>query len=546
MSKGNGRLMFGVMILITCLVGVSIIDFGLPSAQRIAVVNGNQMPNETFFSAMQKQRVQHFSEGGDQAETVDGYPVKSLIAYRAYLWGSAQHDERHVYSTLAAMKPSKFDFHPRSFLYGGGYTYSVGALLFAMKKAGLITVTSQLSVYAENPSSISNMYIAGRGLNMAALVGVLALLFVLATRYMSQPAAFLALTFFLTSPVVITLAVSSKPHLFAAFFVILGVFLFLKYLNSSRRGWLVASGMSMGFAVGSAIVVAPVFLVYPMVLLQEKRREVVVGTLVAGLVGVLVFFVTNPYVLLDLQGFLDQVLASSSRIGLPESQDVAGGKGVAFINSLLKCYSWPFLILALGGIATSIVDKHRFMPFAVMIVVICVLFSVTVNRGRMLIFLVPFMCIASGLAIDALVERLRFKRLTAAIVAVAILPWCAGLGLAVYERVNDVSWYEPMLEWAIKAGPTSDSVVAVTWPVGPELLTPVPIKGKLVDAESDEGFEADYAFIPARETELRKKYQRSGLFEKQLDVREIGLRIPWLRNYYYTLRHSDAIVFARR
>src|SRR5688500_827163 len=80
-------------------------------------------------------------------------PEERLVAFRSFIVGSAAADEQKPFSALSRMKPSRLDFDPRIYIYGGTYLYPLGAILFGLQGSGLLHVTGDFVYYLEHPAN---------------------------------------------------------------------------------------------------------------------------------------------------------------------------------------------------------------------------------------------------------------------------------------------------------------------------------------------------------------------------------------------------------
>lgn len=271
-----------------------------------------------------------------------------ILRYRLY---TNQPDEMVTMMALASMKPGQRDFDPKLYQYGGLFVYPVGALLKACSLAHLITLKSDLTYYLDHPEAFGRFYVAARCyVATFGLAGVFAV-FWIARRIAEgfgtsdegtarvpllceqceapQPAAsdsntadtavahvpkaspqgstgafagLVAALLYVLMPVVVNAAHEAKPHLPGAVLMLFAILAAIRYAERGNTRRLVITGILCGAAFGMVLSSWPVFVVIPLMTLLRRtswsRR--VLHAVVGCAVGIVIYFATNPYVLINL------------------------------------------------------------------------------------------------------------------------------------------------------------------------------------------------------------------------------------------------------
>jgi hypothetical protein len=95
----------------------------------------------------------------------------------------------------------------------------------------------------------------------------------------------------------------AKPHLPGAVLMLLAVIAAIRYVETGKHLWWIAAGALCGAAAGMVLSSIPIFLLIPVMAALRRGEKVTerIGTaLVATLVGIVVYFITNPYVGINL------------------------------------------------------------------------------------------------------------------------------------------------------------------------------------------------------------------------------------------------------
>lgn len=337
-------LLCGGVALVGLLCGVCGIDWGLPSRERVALLGDD----------LDAIRSQIDTDRREDRLVYAHEPEKGSIdlsrAYRRYFLYTHQPDEMLTLMGLARMKPAQFDFHPHQFQYGGLFTYPIGALIFLSGKLGLLTVSSNLGVYLEDPSLFGRMYLFGRLFVTAFYIATGVLVFQFGRRIAGSVPGFIAAVLFLLCPGAIVFSHEMKPHAAAPFFVLLMFYWLFRLLEDRRRRFLWLATIACGAATAMVYsnelfllaVLCCVWFVHGIGLRERLTKTVGCCAIVAA-----VYFVFNPYVLLDFDTLLEEVRLI--RVRYEPGFRVMGVVG--FIqNILLSSLGLPTSVLAIWGL----------------------------------------------------------------------------------------------------------------------------------------------------------------------------------------------------
>jgi hypothetical protein len=107
---------------------------------------------------------------------------------------------------------------------------------------------------------------------------------------------------FLLTPIVINGTHEAKPHLAGAVLILLAALAGTKYVETGVRRWGILAGALCGMAVGMVLSALVAFVILPLMVVLRPMAwgERLKVALAAGLTGVAVYCVTNPYVPINL------------------------------------------------------------------------------------------------------------------------------------------------------------------------------------------------------------------------------------------------------
>lgn len=302
------------------------IDWGIPSAERFALVMDERMDKAALFNnlTLARKYVYKDTKSGifsspfrrdDELRArdrvvidykKDGFTLDFSNAVRHYILCSHDSDENIIFNSLANFRPSRFEFNPHLFMYGGSFLYPLAAGLKALSLAGLVQLVPDMNYYYNNVDEMGRLYTAAR--SFCAVVGILGVLILVLFAYQTGGSVFwpaiLAVPCFL-SPTIITWGKMVKPQFYICFFSGLNLIAVYYFVNTKKFKYLLASFFLCGLMFG-ATMVSGMFMLLPVLAYlnssiegrPDARRvlkDVFLGFLTAA-AGILIL---NPYWLIS-------------------------------------------------------------------------------------------------------------------------------------------------------------------------------------------------------------------------------------------------------
>ena len=220
--------------------------------------------------------------------------------YRLYTY---QPDEASTLMSLAGMNPRAGNFDPKLYQYGGLYIYPVGAALKLASLSGLIDLKSNVAYYLDHPDAFGRFYVVAR--ITVALWGIAGVWVVFGlTKRLTHGMIFPALAGlgYVFMPVVVNMSHEAKPHLPGAVLMLLTVGVAEAYVRTGHRKWAILAGAVAGAAMGMVISSLLAFSILPVMTMLRRQtwRQRILLTLLAVGTGIAVYFLTNPYVAINL------------------------------------------------------------------------------------------------------------------------------------------------------------------------------------------------------------------------------------------------------
>ena len=295
----------------------------------------------------------------DRPVVLNDTDAKRAEIVRRYRLYSHQPDEMITFNALRRMDPATRQLDPKLYQYGGLWVYPVGALLKLASVVRLVDVRADLAFYLDNPGAFGRFYVVARLYSaLWGVVGVWAVYRIVRKivggMEMSAIAPLGAAALFATMPVVVNGAHEAKPHLAGTVLILLAVLAASDYVTTGRRRSWVAAGALCGAAFGMVLSALPVFVVLPLMALLRRGtpvRDRVVVAVTSVVIGIDVYFLTNPYVLIHL---VHGGEALKSNLGNSAAMYSADGSAGALLNGAKLIAEATSPILALVGLLCAI------------------------------------------------------------------------------------------------------------------------------------------------------------------------------------------------
>ncbi len=343
--------------------------------------------------------------------------AKIYLRYRLYTY---QPDEMITMMALAGMRPGSLQLDPRLYQYGGLFIYPVGALIKLCGLVGLIDVRSDIVWYLDHPDEFGKFYVVARAYSAAwGLIGVI-VVFALTRRFAApfratsekvesskfkiqreegmrgNIAGLIAALLFTLMPVVVCMSHEGKPHLPGAVLMLVAVYFSVRAVDSAERlestsniltskseisnfkaqisnhAFFGLMCICCGAAVGMVLSSWPICVLIPLTAAFQYQssncedRSVVYlarKTVVGGLAAVAVYFVTNPYVLIN---FLTnrEVLRSNFGNSLAMYEISRIGEGfVRVLELTVEGATLPVVLLGVIALTIGLASFRRSKAF---------------------------------------------------------------------------------------------------------------------------------------------------------------------------------------
>ena len=373
--------------------------------------------------------------------------------FRDYILGSSAVDEKKVYSALSQMNIKKLDFELKTF-YGGAYVYPTGIMIYCLKSIGLLEITKDLSKYVKFPHNIERMYICGRVLNVIAFLGTLIILAILGNHLYGFACGTTAMLIYAFSPYTMNHAVVSKPHIYAAFWIMLGLFLLIRYTLNKKNKTLIMCAICCGLGSGSLYPTVICLIMYPVLLFEHNNKQQSIKlSIVAIVISMTVLLLTNPYFLIKPLSNLLKLLY------------VGSGDGLGYFLSVNKIFKYfficfcvaicfPFGILGIFFVLKGVTENDGIIKrLSILFLLWLLILSLILPNVRVSLFIMPLLCIITSSGFYQLFAKQRIIKNS---LCILFIPGIIFLSSFTYCTVFHNRCYTPMKEWIenLKPGET--------------------------------------------------------------------------------------------
>ncbi|MBI3551234.1 MAG: glycosyltransferase family 39 protein [Elusimicrobia bacterium] len=233
-----------------------------------------------------------------------------MHGYSSFMMRSVEQDEQATLNVLSRLKPWKGEFNPHFTMNGGAYIYPLAGFFGALHVVGYLHLVSDSLYYYRNPDELGKLYKAGRLVSVLASLGCVVFVFLIGKELYDERVGLWSSLFFGTGPAVVAFAHVMKTHLPASFFALGCLYFCVRAVSSRKPADLIGANVLFGLAVGCAkyhwLLALPIAVAFSQLRPDWWKPRQLARLAGFYLLGVAVYFATNPFVLVSLQETLDE------------------------------------------------------------------------------------------------------------------------------------------------------------------------------------------------------------------------------------------------
>lgn len=245
--------------------------------------------------------------------------------------------------------------------------------------------------------------ILGRIFMIFISLGCILMIFLVGRRFFGEKVGILAAFFLSSSFLFVRESIYIKDEILASLFLTIFFYFVLSILEKKRLVDYLGAGVFLGLSISAKYIYAPVFFLLPMVhfLRKEKKARFFLSVSLA----VVVFLLTNPYIVFDLSNFLDQTkglfltqrgIGSAAMGGRPIWSNFLG-------EHLPQGLGLPlFLVSAFGLVISSvgILGKKGLFLSAITFLVFVGILGGGGNFARWAVPMLPFLALSAAIFLE--------------------------------------------------------------------------------------------------------------------------------------------------
>lgn len=320
-------------------------------------------------------------------------------------------DEPTFVTNAGAILSSR-SLNPDWFGHPGTTTiYSLAALYASLYAVGRITGMFQSAAefqqaYHQDPTLL---YLSGRFMIVAFSLGVILLVFLIARRLFNTAVAALAALFIAITPLFVNYSQLIRTDIQMIFWLLLAFWFCLSILEKGNWRDYILAGFLTGIAVVTKFPAAILIFIVLLAHLLRKNWQLKEQTklLASGAACLLAMFISSPFLFLDYQKALSDLLFESRSVHLSHTGEGLFLDLIWYVQTPLA-YSFTIIGLVLigFGIVWLVLSKR---PENILLLTFPILFwvfiaTLTLRWDRWILPVIPFLCIVLAFSIYHIVD----------------------------------------------------------------------------------------------------------------------------------------------
>ncbi len=404
------------IVLLSLFLNLYGINWGVPDKERINLVFEDVSLVKILSEEMQKSREEIYEKmefWADPSQPMKEKTIeveikneklsisrKMIDAARSYLIRSYGDDEQHTLICMGNMNPSKLNFNPRFFIYGGGYLYPVAVGLKIASLFNYLDLNSDIKYYFLNPQQMGKMFTTGRIIGAIFCAIATYLIFLCGINLYGIRTGLIASLLFSVVPGTVIFSHHLKPYALTIFWMMLSFYWVTRILKEDKIKLPILAGLFAGFSAGTNLLSGFVLFFIPFAyflrkLPQENISKKLKMILIAIAFFIVGFLLTNPYWLSSLKNVVNEYKTASGCWGF---NPTVGNLYYYLRYTLSSVFGIPLLIFIICGIAYAFYkrEKQDILILPLLLLMLIYFASSTTKFAHYGIFLAPFLIFLVG------------------------------------------------------------------------------------------------------------------------------------------------------
>jgi len=457
-----------------------------PSQERIKLVFSDRAMVEKLSPAMLQSMDDIYQgiEYYDQPQNYKDYDIsidnakpltvkRSLLdGARSFLLRSYAPDEQATLKAISNMDPSRFNFNPRFFIYGGLYLYIISIFLKIVSLTGTIKLISDVSYYFLNPGQIGLMFTYGKLVSAVFVSCSVFYIYLCGEVLFNKRTGLIASFLFAVTPAIVIWSHYLNPHAFTIFWMMLSLFTGFKIYKHENRKAYIYSGFTSGITAGSLLIYGLILFALPLIQftkniekgfkkaiisLFDKNMWFALGAFIFGFIAV------NPYWLVSIkQVFREFHMASTYWQFSPSFANISYYARHVIMYGL----GFPLWFIAILGLL-FVFHNHRKKDVLLIILLLTPLIYFAFSTTRHMhygLFIYPFLVLLGARFLDWFISGKKVKKISGLIVLFAVFIYTFAYSLSMDVAAGRKNTKTSAGEWINSNIPPGSSVGLLDMP----------------------------------------------------------------------------------
>lgn len=416
-----------------------------PSDERIILVFSDHSMVDRLSPAMLQSRddiyqgIEYYDQPQDYRDydiSIDGHNTQTvrrslLDSARSYLLRSYAPDEHATLKAIGNMNPSRFDFNPGFFLYGGLYIYTVSIFLKLMSIAGVVKTIPDISYYFMNPGQMGLLFTYGKLISALFVSAAVFFVYLCGELLFGRRAGLIAAFLFAVTPAVVVWSHYLNPHAFTLFWMMLSLFTVLRLYRSRKINDYIKSGFTAGLAAGSLLTYGFVILALPIVQftinVKDGFRKAAASVLSKNMWIALVaciagFLLVNPFWLFSLKQVVMEFNAASIHWRFAPTP---GNLFYHFRHVIMAGLGFPLWLTSIFGFFAAVAGRRKeVLLLVILFLTALIYFSFSTTRFMHYgLFMYPLLILLAAGFLERLIAGKKLMRIAGLTVLLAVFSY---------------------------------------------------------------------------------------------------------------------------
>jgi len=336
-----------------------------------------------------------------------------LDAVRSFLLRSYAPDEQATLKALSNMKPSRLDFNPGFFVYGGLYLYLIAIFLKVLSIAGIVKLVPDISYYFLHPEQMGIIFTAGKIFGAIFTSLTVYLIYRAGCLLYTRRAGLISAFLFSITPAVVAWSHYLNPYTFTFFWLLLSFCICIKLFENELPGYYILAGLSTGLTAGSLSTYGFIIFAVPVIHFMKNYSRGIKRAFfslldkrmwLALLFSIIGFLMVNPYWIASFR----QVLNEFKKAGEYYRFTPHPFRWFIYLRyTVMSMLGFPLWLVAMCGVLYAFF-KRRKEDILLIFLLLPPLIYFASSMTRFMhygLYIIPFLLLLTGRLLDSWLKK---------------------------------------------------------------------------------------------------------------------------------------------